>query len=169
MASKVRVLTVASPGGHLTQALCCMRGVDEFHIVTTKYNVSVGYAKSVTIIKDTQFNPIIHFTNIFKAYFITRKIRPTSVFSTGGPICIPFAIVCKVIGINFIYLDTLSRVIELSNTASFLLKYKLASKMMSQWEEVAKQYEGVEYYGKAFDICNDRNEPVRLSKNARIN
>ena len=169
MHGKVKVLTVVSPGGHLTQALCCMREVSEYHLVTTKRNVVTDDATSVTIIKGTQYNPLRHFTNVFKAYSIIKKIRPTSVFSTGGPICIPFAVVCKILKINFVYLDTLSRVIELSNTARFLNKYRLASKMMSQWEEVAKQYEGVEYYGKAFDICNDRNEPVRLSKNARIN
>lgn len=163
---KQKVLTVVSPGGHLTQALCCMRDVREFHLVTTKINVVTEDASSVTVIKGTQFNPLRHFTNIFKAFVIVKKIGPTSVFSTGGPICIPFAIVCKFLGVNFVYLDTLSRVIELSNTARFLLRYKLASKMMSQWEEVAEQYEGVEYYGKTFDICNDRNEPVRLSKNA---
>ncbi|KYL33915.1 hypothetical protein R0K04_06350 [Pseudoalteromonas sp. SIMBA_153] len=155
-----RILTVVNAGGHLTQAMCVMSVFDEFHLVTSiKIEAELG-AKSVTIINSTQFNPLIHIKNIFKAYRIIKKINPAAIFSTGGPICIPFAIVAKILGIKFIYLDTLSRVVELSNTAKFLYKFKLATKIMCQWENVANKYQGVEYYGKTFNICNDRNMPL---------
>ena len=161
-----RVLTVVSPGGHLTQALCIMEAVSEFYLVTSKSTVVSAKAKEVIVIKGTQYNPLRHLLNLFTAYKIIKKVKPDAVFSTGGPICISFAIVCKLTGMKFIYLDTLSRVIELSNTASFLVKFGLATKVMSQWKNVANQYEQVSYYGKTFDICNDRNEPIQLSSNA---
>lgn len=152
-----RVLTIVSPGGHLTQALCVMSVVKEFHLVTSKEVAEDVKAASVTLINGTQFNAFKHFLNCFVAFSIIRKIKPSVVFSTGGPICIPFALIAKLMGIKFIYLDTLSRVVDLSNTARFLYKYKMASKIMCQWENVAAKYPGVEYFGKTFDICNDRH------------
>lgn len=152
-----KVLTVVNAGGHLTQAMCVMSVIEEFHLVTSVEIEADFGAKSTTIIKSTQFNPFIHLKNIYSAYKIIKKIKPKAIFSTGGPICIPFAIVAKVLGIRFIYLDTLSRVEELSNTAKFLYKFSLTNKMLCQWENVAQQYEGIEYYGKTFDICNDRD------------
>lgn len=152
-----RVLTVVNAGGHLTQAMCVMRAIDEFHLVTS---VNIGEtfgAKSVTVINSTQFNVLVHFKNIFKAFKIVKKIKPKAIFSTGGPICIPFAVVAKILGIKFVYLDTLSRVVEPSNTARFLYKYKLADEMFCQWETVSKQYPRMKYYGKTFNICNHRD------------
>lgn len=151
------ILTVVNAGGHLTQALCIMKVIDEFHLVTSvSIDADLG-AKSVTIIKGSQFNPFIHVINIFKAYKIIRKIQPRAIFSTGGPICLSFAFIAKIIGVRFIYLDTLSRVIEPSNTAKFLYKFNLADEIFCQWEGVTKQYPRIKYYGKTFNICNDRD------------
>lgn len=157
MSTKSSVLTVVNAGGHLTQAMCMMKTINEFHLVTS---VNVGEtfgARSVTIIESTQFNAFKHFKNVFVALSIIRRIKPKAVFSTGGPICIPFAIAAKVLGIKFVYLDTLSRVVEPSNTARFLYKYRLATEMFCQWETVSKQYPRMKYYGKTFNICNHRD------------
>lgn len=152
-----KIITVVNAGGHLTQAMCVMSVFDEFHLVTSvEIKAELG-AKTVTIINSTQFNILVHIKNIFKAYQIVKKINPAAIFSTGGPICIPFAIVAKLLKIKFVYLDTLSRVEDLSNTAKFLYKFKLASKIMCQWQNVANKYDGVDYYGKTFNICDDRN------------
>lgn len=157
MVEKKPILTVVNAGGHLTQALCMMKVIEEFHLVTSiDIEADLG-AKSVTVLKSTQFNVWIHFKNIFKAYSIIKKIKPAAIFSTGGPICIPFAVIAKLIGVRFIYLDTLSRVIEPSNTAKFLYKYNLADEMFCQWENVSKDYPGIKYYGKTFNICNHRD------------
>lgn len=151
------ILTVVNSGGHLTQALCVMSAVDEFHLVTSvEIDMDVG-AKSINFIKGTQFNPFIYIFNIFNAFRIVRKIRPAAIFSTGSTVCIPFSIVAKLCGIKFIYLDTLSRVEDLSNTAQFLYKYKLASEIYCQWRHVADKYDEVTYCGKTFNICDSRH------------
>ncbi len=151
------ILTVVNAGGHLTQAMCIMSVIEEFHLVTSvNLDIDLG-AKSVTIIKSTQFGFLRHFINIFKAFLIIYKVRPEAIFSTGGPICIPFSIAAKVLGIKFIYLDTLSRVEDLSNTAKFLHKYNLASEIYCQWQNVANKYNEIEYRGKTFNICDDGN------------
>ena len=122
--------------------------------MTSVDTVSDVGAVSVTVIKSSQYNLVRHFINIFKAWKIINKIQPICIFSTGGPICIPFAVVAKLTGVKFVYLDTLSRVQELSNTAKFLYRYNLTSVMYCQWEEVAKKYPRIEYHGKTFNICN---------------
>lgn len=146
------ILTVVNAGGHLTQALCMMKVIDEFHLVTSIHIEGDTGAKSVTVIKSTQFNPWIHIKNIFKAYAIIKQIKPASIFSTGGPICLPFAVVAKLMGVNFVYLDTLSRVIEPSNTAKFLYKYNLVNEIFCQWQGIADKYPRMKYVGKTFDI-----------------
>jgi len=152
-----RVLTVVNAGGHLTQALCMMKVIDEFHLVTSvNIDADLG-AKTMTVVESTQFNPLIHFKNLFTAYKIIKKIKPTVIFSTGGPICLPYALVAKLVGTRFVYLDTLSRVIEPSNTAKLLYKFKLADEMFCQWENITQKYPGIKYYGKTFNICNHRD------------
>jgi len=155
--NKGPVLTVVNAGGHLTQALCVMKVIEEFHLVTSiPIDAELG-AESLTVIKGSQFNPFVHLINVFKAYQIIRRIRPVAIFSTGGPICLPFAFVAKMIGLKFIYLDTLSRVVEPSNTAKLLYHLNLADEMYCQWEGITKKYPKIKYYGKTFNICNHRN------------
>lgn len=157
------ILTVVNAGGHLTQALCIMKHIDNFHLVSSvDLNLNVG-AQSVTVVKGTQFNPFIHAWNIIVALRLILKIKPKAIFSTGGPICLPYALVAKLLGKRFIYLDTLSRVQDLSNTARLLYKYKLASEIYCQWQTVADRYPGIECHGKTFDICGENEVKGRES------
>jgi|GEM_PF-1321902 len=157
------VLTIASAGGHMTQALCVMKAIEEFHLVTSvNIKLDVG-ASSYHLIEDTQFSPWIHLKNIFKAVSIIRKVKPEVIFSTGGPICLPFAALARVFKVPFVYLDTLSRVEDLSNTALFLRKYTLASQMYVQWQHHVERYPDLEYLGQTFDICGSNNVLIKAS------
>lgn len=149
------ILTVVNAGGHLTQSLCVMKAAHSFVLVTSgKMELDVG-AKEVISISSTQFNPLKHFANVFKARKIIKRIDPVAIFSTGGPICLPFALAAKLMNKKFIYLDTLSRVDDVSNTARLLYKYKLASEIYCQWQNIAEKYPGIQYVGKTFDICGE--------------
>ncbi|WBA81513.1 hypothetical protein [Endozoicomonas sp. GU-1] len=149
-----KILVIASAGGHLTQALCATALCDEIVLVTNKKNISNVRIRRIYKIFDTQKNPIIHFINIFFAIIVLLRERPKSVFSTGGPICLPFALLCKLFRIRFVYLDTLSRVVELSNSGKLIYRFKLYNCFICQWKDVAQQYEGIEYYGTTFDLSD---------------
>jgi len=158
------VLTIASAGGHLTQALCIMRRTEHFHIVTSaKVELDVG-AIAVHVIRDTQFNPFIHALNIVSAFRIIKATKPAAMFSTGGPICLPFAMLAKTMKIPFVYLDTLSRVQELSNSAKFLRRFNLADRLLTQWAGTAEKYPDIEYLGKTFAIDRMPSNTVPLAK-----
>lgn len=146
-----KILVIASAGGHLTQAMCLTSKCNDLTLVTNKVNISNERIKKIYKIWDTQFNFFIHFYNIFYALYVILKERPKAVISTGGPIALPFALLCKILPLNFIYVDTLSRVIELSNTGKLIHKYSLYDDFYCQWDDIAKK-NNVKYIGKCFDI-----------------
>jgi UDP-N-acetylglucosamine transferase subunit ALG13 len=151
-----KVLVIASAGGHLTQAMCATSQCDEIVLVSNKVNIKKNNISKIYKIMDTQKNPFIHFFNVFFALYILLKEKPTAIFSTGGPIALPFALICKVSSLKFIYLDTLSRVVELSNTGKLIKKYHLYDDFYSQWKNVASK-NNAKYIGKCFDILSENN------------
>jgi len=161
--SEEKILVIASAGGHLTQALCATSRLENLLLVSNRKLISSEKVKKVYKIWDTQKNPFIHFLNIFVALFIILRERPKAIFSTGGPICLPYALVAKFLRVRFVYLDTLSRVVELSNTGKLIYKYKLYDRFLCQWPGVAHLYDGLEYYGQTFDIGNHGDERLPIS------
>lgn len=159
MISGNKVLVIASAGGHLTQAMCATSACDNISLVSNKKNISNDKISHIYKIWDTQHNPFIHFVNIFYAMYVLLRERPAVVFSTGGPIVLPFALLCKFLPIKFIYLDTLSRVVELSNTGKVVKKYKLYNDFFCQWQEIATK-NNVNYIGKCFDILCENNYQI---------
>ena len=153
-----KVLVVVSAGGHLTQALCATSLLENITLVTT-VTLKNDRIKKLYKVIDTQFNPFIHFINMILCIYILIRERPKAVFSTGGPLVLPFALLCKVLPIKYVHLDTLSRVIELSNTVKFLHKYGLYDELFCQWEGIAAQH-GIEYIGKSFDLLGADSEDV---------
>ena len=158
-----KVLVIASAGGHLTQALCATSRLENLLLVSNRKFVASKEVKKAYIIWDTQKNPIIHFLNIFFALFVVMRERPKAIFSTCGPICLPFALVAKILKVRFVYLDTLSRVVELSNTGKLIYKYKLYDRFFCQWPGVAQMYDGLEYCGQTFDLGNHGDERLPIS------
>jgi UDP-N-acetylglucosamine transferase subunit ALG13 len=151
---KGKILVIASAGGHLTQAMCATSMCNNLTLVSNKKNIKNKNIKKIYQIMDTQHNVFIHFFNVFYAIYVLLRERPIAVFSTGGPIALPFALVCKFLPIKFIYLDTLSRVIELSNTGKLVKKHKLFDAFYCQWEKIAEENDA-QYIGKCFDILSE--------------
>lgn len=158
-----KVLVIASAGGHLTQAMCLTSACDNLTLVTNKVNISNQRIKKIYKIWDTQFNALIHIFNVFFAIYVLLKERPKAVLSTGGPIALPFALLCKVLPLKFVYVDTLSRVVELSNTGKLIKKYSLFDEFYCQWSEIAKQNDA-QYIGKCFDILGENTYELKTKK-----
>lgn len=158
-----KVVVIASAGGHLTQAMCATSHCNNITLVSNKKNISLDKIKQIYKIWDTQHNPVIHFFNIFFALYVLCIERPRVVFSTGGPIALPFALLCKFLPIKFVYLDTLSRVVELSNTGKLVHKYRLYNDFYCQWKDIAAKNK-VKYIGKCFDILCENSYEVESQK-----
>ena len=146
------VVVIASSGGHLTQAMCAISTVElELVLVTNKNMLEDSPFERIHTIRDTQHNVLIHALNVFSAARIMLQEKPQAMFSTGGPICLPFALLAKLTGTRFVYLDTMSRVTELSNSGKLIKKFGLFDSFLCQWQETAEKH-GAEYHGQAFDL-----------------
>lgn len=153
MGRKSTIVVIASAGGHLTQAMCATSLVEQDLVLVCNKNMLRGSRfKRIYTVTDTQHSVLIHTRNLLKGIWILLRERPQAMFSTGGPICLPFALLAKLTRTRFVYLDTLSRVTELSNSGKMIEKYGLYDSFLSQWESVAEKYSGVEYHGQAFDL-----------------
>jgi UDP-N-acetylglucosamine:LPS N-acetylglucosamine transferase len=149
------VLVVASAGGHLSEALCALSLVEsELHLVCNKNMLENARFKRIYTIRDSQYNALIHAVNLLRALWLFIRVRPDSMFSTGGPICLPFALVAKLTGTRFVYLDTMARVTSLSNTGRIIEKYSLCDVFLCQWQAIAEQHESVEYCGTVFRMAD---------------
>lgn len=153
------IMVIASSGGHLTQAMCATSLIEtDLILVTNKNQLDESQFRRIYTVTDTQHNAIIHLLNFFTAccYFVREK--PAAMFSTGGPICLPFALLAKITGTRFVFLDTMSRVTELSNSGKLIKKFGLYDSFLCQWPSVASQHNGAEYHGQAFDLGNHGHE-----------
>jgi len=149
------VLVVASAGGHLSEALCALSLVEaELHLVCNKNMLDNTRFKRIHTIRDSQYNPFVHAFNFARALWVFLTVRPDSMFSTGGPICLPFALVAKMTRTKFVYLDTMARVTSLSNTGRIIEKYGLCDVFLCQWKVIAEQHESVEYCGTVFRMAD---------------
>lgn len=153
------VLVIASSGGHLTQAICATSTIEQdLVLVSNKDMLEGNHFVRVHVIRDTQHNPVIHLFNLFVAIRILLQENPKAMFSTGGPICLPFALIARMTRTKFVFLDTMSRVTELSNSGKLIRKFRLYDSFLCQWKTVANQHNGIEYYGQAFDLGDNGNQ-----------
>lgn len=77
-------------------------------------------------------------TNLPKILSILRRERPELVISTGASIAINLAIAAKLLGIRFLYIESISRSEELSLSGK--LVYPLADEFYVQWKQLTDKY-----------------------------
>lgn len=152
-----KICVIASAGGHLTQALCACSTLDDFMIITN-VNHLAGMPNKVVVVRGTQFNFFIHLMNFFIGFYLFARFMPKVVISTGGPIFLPFAVLARLFGCKIIFIDTLSRVKELSNTGRMIKRLKLADYFICQWKAMAEKFDCL-YFGKCFDILSENAYP----------
>jgi len=150
MKRSATILVIASSGGHLTQAMCATSAVElDLVLVTNKNMLEDSPFARIHTIRDTQANFFVHALNVFSAARIILKEKPQAMFSTGGPICLPFALLAKLTG--------MSRVTELSNSGKLIQKFGLFDSFLCQWQQTAEKY-GAEYHGQAFDLGDNGHQ-----------
>ena len=153
------VLVVSSAGGHLNEALCALSLVEaDLHLVCNKNMLDNARFRKIHTVRDTQYNPSIHALNFLYGIWLFLTIRPDAMFSAGGPICLPFALLAKATRTKFVYLDTMARVSSLSNTGRIIEKYGLCDVFLCQWKSIAEQYESIEYCGTVFSMSDQKSD-----------
>lgn len=76
--------------------------------------------------------------NLPKTLKILRRERPDIVISTGASIAVNFMIAAKLLGVRFLYIESISRSEELSLSGK--LVYPLADEFYVQWQQLTVKY-----------------------------
>jgi len=152
------MLVVASSGGHLTQAMAASRRLNNKIVITNKKGVAALNTCDIEVCShDTTTNILVHFKNLLIAISVFAKYDVTGLLSTGGPMCLPFIFLAKILRKKVFYMDTMSRTTDLSNTGKFVYKFGMYDEFIVQWPLVKEKYEGVICYGPIFNIYNSRD------------
>lgn len=85
--------------------------------------------------------------NIPKTFKVILSEKPDAIISTGASVAINFAFIAKLLGIRFIYIESISRAQELSVSGN--LVYLVCDEFYVQWPELCQKYPRAIFKGYA--------------------
>lgn len=98
-------------------------------------------------------NLITFLQNIPTVFNILRRERPDVVISTGASIAVGFALVAKLLGMRFVFIESISRSRDLSLSGK--LVYFLADEFYVQWAALSMKYPKAVFKGYAWSSGNE--------------
>jgi beta-1,4-N-acetylglucosaminyltransferase len=135
-------LLVCSPGGHLLQMLrlepawrdlrttwITLEAADTNHLLRDE---RVVYAKGPT---NRSLRALL--ANFRLAWRVIRRERPAVILSTGAALAVPFFLVGKLHGCRLVYVESLTRIEELSLAGKIV--YPVADAFFVQWPGAARR------------------------------
>ncbi|BDZ71679.1 PssD/Cps14F family polysaccharide biosynthesis glycosyltransferase [Methanobacterium petrolearium] len=171
----MKICLVCSPGGHLIEGLKLISASevhddiilithDEAFTLDIPRIKKIYYVKNFLIKRVDQSKPLkflfIIYAMIylsFNEFIILIKERPDLILSTGSEIAIPAFLIAKILRIRTIFVETLTRVTELSGTGKILLH--IANLFIVQWEFLAKKYKDAIFKGNILETIEiDENK-----------
>jgi len=126
---------VCSAGGHLTEALRAIEGINiPYYIVTYKLpHISESLkGEDVFFVTNPHKNPFKYLPNFVQSLFIYMAQKPKFILSTGSGMAIPTCIIGKTFGSKIIFIETGARVTQPSMTGKFM--YRISDLFIVQWE-----------------------------------
>lgn len=135
----MKILAIASVGGHLIQLLCLKPFFDKHETVyiSTRTDFESMVEGKFYSISDFNRNNMKGFFNSFiKLYWIIRKEKPNVLITTGAAPGLLSLFVGKLFGLKTIWLDSIANVEELSMSGRIASKF--CSRVYTQWPDLAK-------------------------------
>jgi beta-1,4-N-acetylglucosaminyltransferase len=143
-------LLVCSPGGHLLQMLrlepawrdlrttwITLEAADSSHLLRER---SVVFAKGPT---NRSVKALL--ANVRIAWKVVRRERPQVIVSTGAALAVPFFVIGKLHGARLVYVESLTRIEELSLAGRIV--YPLADAFFVQWPTAVGKRKKARYVG----------------------
>ena len=141
----MKILLVSSTGGHFQaiKKLYPFWGKHESCWVTFKTNSTESYLGNDSSNVYWAYSPTNRnlpnlIRNFFLAFFVIFKERPQLVLSTGAGVAVPFIIVAKLFKTKTVFVESFTRVKELSLSARLTLPF--LDVIYVQWEQLQVQY-----------------------------
>lgn len=135
----MKTCIVSSCGGHLTEVRELKAAYGDhphFYVLNDKAMLPEDMLGRTYFIahseRDWKF-----LLNLWEAFVILRKERPTAILSTGAGPAVPFALVGRYLfGTRIVFVETMTRVDHPSMTAK--LMYRLAHDFFYQWPQLGR-------------------------------
>ena len=146
-----KIALICSSGGHFLQLYSLKdfwSKYDHFWVTFDAVDTSVLLAdeKKVFAYHPTNRNLPNLIKNLFLAIRILRKEKPSLVISTGAGVAVPFMYVSKFLGIRTAYIESITRVADISMSGKFV--YFIVDDFLVQWPELATKYRKAKYLGQ---------------------
>lgn len=144
----MKVLLVGSTGGHF-KALCQLSDFWQQH---DRFWVTFKSSHTRTVLQEETvywaFGPTNRnlpnlVCNLFLAVSVLLRERPDVVLSTGAGVAVPFLVLGKMMGSKTVFVESFTRVQELSLSARLALP--CIDKLYVQWESLQAKYPRSEF------------------------
>jgi beta-1,4-N-acetylglucosaminyltransferase len=145
------LMLVCSSGGHLLQ-LCALREAwGTFNRVWVTFDKSdarslLAGERVVHAHGPTNRNLPNLARNLALAWRVVTSERPWAILTTGAGVAVPFAWIGRLSGARVFYVESLTRINELSMSARLIRP--AAEAVYVQWPELAARVEGARYSGQ---------------------
>ena len=139
----MKVLLISSTGGHF-QALQKLHSFWRKHeccwvtFKTSSTELILDGEKVYWAYSPTNRNIANLIRNLYLAYQVIYQEKPQLVISTGAGVAVPFIILAKLAGIRTAFIESFTRIQELSLSARLVLPFLDA--LYVQWEELEVKY-----------------------------
>lgn len=132
-----KICIVSSCGGHLTEVRCLLPayfGCDHFYVLNDQALLPSDMIGKTWFIahseRDWKF-----LLNLWEAFLILRRERPTDILSTGAGPVVPFALIGRLFfGTRVVFVESITRIHRPSMTGRIM--YRLAHQFFYQWESL---------------------------------
>jgi beta-1,4-N-acetylglucosaminyltransferase len=156
-AAPKKICLVASIGGHL-QELFELAGVyrqfDHFFVINEPFELPAQMRGRTHLICHSE-RDLLAIWNLWEAWRILGRERPTHLISTGAGLAVPLSIVARIRGIRVLYIESFCAIHRPTLTGR--LMYFVAHRFLYQWKYLESVFPKAVYAGKIFDLRNTRN------------
>ena len=148
----MKLVLACTSGGHFST----MRGLKPFwslheRVWVTDFNEDTKTLEESELMYWLPYQPPRHLIaflqNIPAIFSVLWRERPDVVISTGASLAVGFAIAAKVLGVRFVFIESISRSKELSLSGK--LVYPLADEFYVQWSALSTKYPKAIFKGYA--------------------
>jgi len=139
--SRADIVLVCSSGGHLLQLSLLAEAWSAHSRVWVTNDRSdarslLAGERAAFVPGPSSRNAVAFLRNLAKAASMLPRIRPAVLITTGADVAVPFAWVAKLLGARVVYIESLTRLEELSLSAKLIAP--IADRLYVQWPELQR-------------------------------
>ncbi|MCC7552644.1 hypothetical protein KO317_03180 [Candidatus Micrarchaeota archaeon] len=148
----MKIILISSRGGHFKELMRIASVLDKKNnIIKVTVLKQDTKNKADYYISDISRNFINFLKNFIESLKILTKLKPDIIISTGSGTTLNFCIFGKILtNSKIIYVDSVTRVTDLSLCGKIIYTLKISDKLLIQWPNLQKKYPKTEYWGRLF-------------------